>query len=182
MKFRLIAAIVLSLSVTACGNDNYSTCATLASGCIDIFDAGSGKLFTNSPSVAYLDSIGGSPAYSTWAVDGTRGPSGRFYLFDWNNAKSLCDTYNSHSLGGRTNWRLPARDELMGLFYSFGNMFIARGWPTDGTYWSITADDSNYYDVDLGTGSVSTTEPNSKNDHPLLYSTFTTHASCISNP
>ncbi|EGR5448641.1 hypothetical protein COR24_19465, partial [Vibrio cholerae] len=30
-----------------------------ADACLDIFDTGSGKLFTNSPSKAYLDSIGG---------------------------------------------------------------------------------------------------------------------------
>ncbi|MBD1574854.1 hypothetical protein HC725_16640, partial [Vibrio sp. S17_S38] len=39
---------------------NVNVCSSLASTCIDIFDTGSGKLFTNSPSVAYLDSIGGS--------------------------------------------------------------------------------------------------------------------------
>ncbi|MBD1574844.1 hypothetical protein HC725_16510, partial [Vibrio sp. S17_S38] len=39
---------------------NVNVCSSLAGTCIDIFDTGSGKLFTNSPSVAYLDSIGGS--------------------------------------------------------------------------------------------------------------------------
>ncbi|MBD1574856.1 hypothetical protein HC725_16655, partial [Vibrio sp. S17_S38] len=35
-------------------NVNVNVCSSLAGTCIDIFDTGSGKLFTNSPSVAYL--------------------------------------------------------------------------------------------------------------------------------
>ncbi len=182
MKLKLIAVIALVLSTAASGSNK---CASVANSCIDVFDTGSGKLFTNSPSVAYLDGIGGSPTHPThptWTVDGTRGPSGTFYLFNWSNAKALCNTYNSQSLGGRTNWRLPTREELMGLYDSYGNMFSARGWPTDGTYWSVTADDAYYYDVDLGYGYVSTSEPNSTSDNPNLFPSYTTYASCVSNP
>lgn len=108
-----------------------NVCADLAGTCIDIFDTGSGKLFTNSPSVAYLDSIGGSATNGTYTENGTEGAAGDFYKFNWNNANALCVTYNSHSLGGRTNWRLATRDELeTELYGASGNMFTARGWPS----------------------------------------------------
>ena len=144
----------------------------LAGTCIDIFDTGSGKLFTNSPSVAYLDSIGGSATDAIYTENGTFGPSGDFYRFDWTNANALCTTYNTLSLGGRTNWRLASRIELeMELFDVYGNMFTARGWPTLINYWSATPDGSIYYDVYLYSGNV-------VSDYP--FNTF--YASCVSNP
>ncbi|HBN6314084.1 TPA: DUF1566 domain-containing protein, partial [Vibrio parahaemolyticus] len=147
---------------------------TLAGACIDIFDTGTGKLFTNSPSEAYLDSIGGSATDGILNENGTNGPSGNFYLFNWTNANALCTTYNTLSLGGRTNWRLATRDELKGELYDiFGNMFTARGWPTLSSYWSATPDGSLYYSVGLSNGSVSSgiSDPSD-----------TLYASCVSNP
>ncbi|CDT83566.1 hypothetical protein VCR12J2_1080005 [Vibrio coralliirubri] len=147
-------------------------CSNLAGLCIDIFDTGSGKLFTSSPSVAYLDSIGGSAANGTYTEDGTYGPAGDFYIFEWANANALCPTYNTLSLGGRTNWRLATRDELKTELYGvYANMFTARGWPTNDTYWSATPDGSNYYSVYLVNGNALSTLPSR-----------TTYASCVSNP
>ncbi|MEA5337633.1 Ig-like domain-containing protein, partial [Vibrio parahaemolyticus] len=149
-----------------------NVCADLSGACIDIFDTGTGKLFTNSPSEAYLDSIGGSATNGILNENGTYGPSGNFYLFNWTNANALCTTYNTLSLGGRTNWRLATRDELKGELYDiFGNMFTARGWPTYATYWSATPDGSSYYDVFLYNGFVGSVLPVS-----------TIYASCVSNP
>ncbi|EOI6421681.1 TPA: DUF1566 domain-containing protein, partial [Vibrio cholerae] len=147
--------------------------STLAGVCIDIFDTGTGKLFTNSPSVAYLDSIGGGSATDgTLLENGTHGPIGNFYLFNWSNANALCTTYNTLSLGGRTNWRLPTRDELkVGLYDASGNMFTARGWPTYYVYWSATPVGSDYYYVLLVNGYVSSFNPSN-----AIY------ASCVSNP
>ncbi|TMX44979.1 DUF1566 domain-containing protein [Vibrio sp. Hep-1b-8] len=152
------------------------TVCDLAGTCIDIFDTGTGKLFTNSPSVAYLDSIGGSATNSTYTETGSRGPAGDFYLFNWTNANALCTTYNTHSLGGRTNWRLATRDELkMELYDVYGNMFTARGWPTAYAHWSATPNDSshydNYYDVYLSGGSIGSVHPST-----------TDYVSCVSNP
>ena len=149
-----------------------NVCADLSGACIDIFDTGTGKLFTNSPSEAYLDSIGGSATDGIYNENGTFGPSGSFYRFNWTNANALCTTYNTLSLGGRTNWRLATRDELKGELYDiFGNMFTARGWPTDNGYWSATPDGSGYYYVRLVSGNVDSNRP------------FTTaYASCVSNP
>ncbi|MDG3059659.1 Ig-like domain-containing protein, partial [Vibrio parahaemolyticus] len=145
---------------------------TLAGACIDIFDTGTGKLFTNSPSVAYLDSIGGSATDGIYTESGTYGPSGSFYLFNWTNANVLCTTYNTLSLGGRTNWRLATRDELkVELYDASGNMFTARGWPTTYDYWSATPDGSNYYGVLLLNGYVGSGSPG-----------ITNNASCVSNP
>ncbi|WP_241906712.1 DUF1566 domain-containing protein [Vibrio splendidus] len=147
-------------------------CADLAGTCIDIFYTGSGKLFTNSPSVAYLDSIGGSAISSDFTETGTSGPSGDFYRFNWINANALCTTYNTLSLGGRTNWRLATSDELeMELYYVSLNMFTARGWATGDYYWSATPNGSHYDYVGLDDGSVYGKYPG------------TTHyASCVSNP
>ncbi|EJE4198731.1 DUF1566 domain-containing protein, partial [Vibrio cholerae] len=151
---------------------NVNVCADLAGACIDIFDTGIGKLFTNSPSVAYLDSIGGSATNGIYTESGTYGPSGSFYLFNWTNANVLCTTYNTLSLGGRTNWRLATRDELkVELYDASGNMFTARGWPTYRSYWSATPDGSYYYYVRLFNGYVRSTDPSS-----------TPYASCVSNP
>jgi len=145
---------------------------TLAGACIDIFDTGTGKLFTNSPSVAYLDSIGGSATDGIYTESGIYGPSGSFYLFNWTNANVLCTTYNTLSLGGRTNWRLATRDELkVELYDASGYMFTARGWPTSYIYWSATPDGSTFYGVHLVYGSVYSLNPSG-----------TLNASCVSNP
>ncbi|MCU8163123.1 DUF1566 domain-containing protein, partial [Vibrio vulnificus] len=151
---------------------NVNVCSTLAGVCIDIFDTGTGKLFTNSPSVAYLDSIGGSATDGIYTENGTYGPIGNFYQFNWSNANALCTTYNTLSLGGRTNWRLATRDELkVELYDASGNMFTARGWPTNSNYWSATPDGSGYYYVRLFNGLVSSINPSR-----------TFYASCVSNP
>ncbi|NRD30249.1 Ig-like domain-containing protein [Shewanella sp. DC2-4] len=150
---------------------NVNVCL-LAGPCIDIFDAGSGKLFTNSPSVAYLDSIGGSATNGTYTENGTYGPAGNFYQFNWDNANELCTTYNSQNIGGRNNWRLATGDELkVELFDGFGNMFAARGWATGRPYWSVTPDGSYYYDVDIRLGKNYSSHPN----NPY-------YASCVSKP
>ncbi|WP_155516433.1 adhesion domain-containing protein, partial [Vibrio fluvialis] len=88
------------------------------------------------------------------------------------NANALCTTYNTLSLGGRTNWRLATRDELkVELYDASGNMFTARGWPTVIYYWSATAtpDGSNYYFVDLSNGYDTSDSPS-----------YTNYASCVS--
>ncbi|WP_104025449.1 DUF1566 domain-containing protein [Vibrio hyugaensis] len=150
---------------------NMPTCEGLAGECIDIFDTGSGQLFTSSPSVAYLNSIGGS------ATNGiqTEGQLGSFYEFDWNNANQLCNTYNTNGVGGRTNWRLAERDELQELFdvYDSG-MFLARGWPVYNNHFSATRDDSN----------VNNAYTVSKNGayFSVATSSGNNYASCISNP
>ena len=151
------------------------TVIDLGGAVIDIFDTGSGKLFTNNPSKAYLDSIKGSTTSGTREESGTYGPVGVFYLFNWYHANTLCDTYSAHSLGGRTNWRLAELDELkIELYGEFSNMFIARGWPTTMIYWSATSANNgfdDYYYVDLISGLVSRTYPGSIG-----------YASCVSNP
>ncbi|NNU14609.1 DUF1566 domain-containing protein, partial [Vibrio parahaemolyticus] len=127
---------------------NISACNTLGGPCLDVFDTtkddGTGKLFTNTPSVMFLDSIGGvepneGTAFNIEASD-------YFYTFTWSQAPGVCDKYNSLTLSGRNNWRLPTRSELKGELYDvFGNMFDARGWPTQLTYgyWTSTENSSN---------------------------------------
>lgn len=150
-----------------------NVCADLAGTCIDIFDIGTGKLFTNSPSVAYLHSIGGSATNGSYNHNGSDGPAGRFYLFNWTSANVLCTTYNTLSLGGRTNWRLPTRDELkVELYNAFGNMFTARGWPTAIDYWLTTPNGSGLDYMFLNSGVVISGDG----------SFVGRSASCVSNP
>lgn len=134
------------------GNTVNVTVCDLAGPCIDFFDTdeddlsigGTGTLFTNSPSVAYLDSIGGGSATnSTYTENGNLGPAGDFYLFDLSNANALCTTYNTHSFRGRTNWRLPDILELRWyLRAELGNLTTEHGWPTRKPYWSSDPDSS----------------------------------------
>ncbi|GAK87227.1 hypothetical protein JCM19238_4837 [Vibrio ponticus] len=150
------------------------TVSDLAGPVIDIFDTGSGTLFTNAPSKAYLDSIGGS------ATDGivttssnSLGPAGDFYRFYWTNANELCTTYNTLSLGGRTNWHLPTQDELLELRAALNSGgFNARDWSVRLPYWSATPEGSEYYFVSFQSGGSGIRAPDS----------VTLYVSCVSNP
>ncbi|MCY9829494.1 hypothetical protein OTK54_25665, partial [Vibrio chagasii] len=169
----------ITLTITATGKNQYDTVTdsidvdvfSLAGESIDIFDTGSGKLFTSSPSVPYLDSIGGSDVKGTWSDHQEFGPSGDFYTFDLDSANALCTTYSTHSLGGRADWRLATKDELKEELSD--NMFAARGWPAVWHYISATSDSSDrYYYVSLYDGFVGSS---------LSLST-PFYVSCVSNP
>lgn len=144
----------------------------LAGPCLDILDTGHGKLITNSPSVVYLDSIGGSATDTIFTETGTLGPVGNFYRFNLNNANALCDTYNTLILDGRDNWRLATRRELKDLVLAYGNMFNSHGWPSYHYYWSATpfgASDGYYVGID--DGFINNT-----------YVSYPLYASCVSEP
>ena len=174
----------VDVDVDARADLDVDVCADLAGTCIDIFDTGRGKLFTNSPSKPYLDSIGGSAATNgTKYQDGTYGsftygPVGEFYLFNWTNANTLCTTYNTLSLGGRTNWRLPTKDEVkVELYDVFRNMFTRRGWPTRVPYWSVTP--SRYQRIYPDRHGAVTLSAGKSANSPSRY---TFYAGCVSNP
>ncbi|QUJ68872.1 Ig-like domain-containing protein [Photobacterium sp. GJ3] len=135
-----------------------NVCGSLEDACIDAFDAGSGKLFTNTPSTAYLNSIGGSE---------TSVPPENFIFppFNWGNANTLCDTYNRVNLAGRSNWRVPTVNELkVELVGVPGDLNAARGWPNGAGYWSSEVDssktnDTYYFLVSISTGDVGSLLP-----------------------
>ncbi|WP_337917083.1 Ig-like domain-containing protein, partial [Vibrio cholerae] len=128
---------------------NVKVCRDLDGPCIDIFDTGSGKLFTSAPSYDYTSKMS----------FGHSGISGYQSIFDWDNSNSLCARYNTKSIGGRSNWRLATRRELKELHDVYGNMNTARGWPIRKGYWSVTPDGSSYYYVDLRSGYTGSTNP-----------------------
>ena len=167
-----ISTVMASFSGTTKTVDVTFKCTDLAGACIDILDAGNGKLFTSSPSKAYLDSISGSGEIGTYTEKGTDGPIGGFYVFNWTRANALCTTYNTRSVGGRTNWRLATREELQtDLFTKYGAMYSAHGWPTTREYRTFTADSSSNSFVSLKDG--------------VVYSDtrdFNEYASCVSVP
>lgn len=138
-----------------------TTCANLAGPCIDIVEVG-GKLFTSTPSVPYLTSIGGSTNNGSYTGKGTYATKGgKFHLFTWSKAKALCDTYNTIQLGSRSNWTLASSNELKNeLFNAYGNMYNALGWPVQVGAFSSTPNGSSVYGVGLGTGTLRTTSKN----------------------
>ncbi|HDZ3719860.1 TPA: Ig-like domain-containing protein, partial [Vibrio cholerae] len=149
---------------------NVNVCADLSGACIDIIKAGKGKLFTSSPSVPYLDSIGGSPVYTSILEPGKAGLKGYFYIFGEQHAKALCDTYNTKRIGGRNNWRLPTRDELkVDLYDVRGSMVLRRGWPAS-AYYRVTEPDV-VFNVDYGA---------SYNMNPQTIGSI--YTSCVSEP
>ncbi|MGF1841570.1 DUF1566 domain-containing protein [Vibrio atlanticus] len=127
-------------------------CTSVGASCIDIFDTGNGKLFTNSPSKLFLFSIGGSANNGFTQEIGTSGPAGDFFWFSWDNASRLCNTYSNEDLAGRTNWRLATKNELELLFNTYGNMFNARGWPVRLNYWSSESRGPGFFNIDLRNG------------------------------
>ncbi|MEZ8638223.1 Ig-like domain-containing protein [Vibrio cyclitrophicus] len=148
------------------------TCTITGASCIDIFDTGSGKLFTNSPSKIALHSLGGSVNNGFTQEIGTSGPAGDFFWFTWENASRLCATYSNQGLAGRTNWRLATKNELkLELFKIYGNMFNARGWPVRSSYWSSTSRGPGFINVSLKNGN----EGASMGEGEL-------YASCVSVP
>ncbi|WP_229626497.1 Ig-like domain-containing protein, partial [Vibrio parahaemolyticus] len=144
-------AVAMSQGITS-NTVNISAINTLAGPAIDVLDVtngdGTGKLYVNSPSVAYLDSIGGSDSSDVFAETT---PVGDFYVYTWEQANTLCDTYNAQRLAGRTNWRLPEASELQELQGTYSNLFNARGWPVNLLYWSnsLVGSGPNHYLVSL---------------------------------
>ncbi|MBN3571633.1 Ig-like domain-containing protein [Vibrio neptunius] len=127
-----------STSITAYHNGfNHSVDINVCSGdgtnvtgkCIHTID-NSNKLFTTTPSIAYLDSLGlgGSPH--------TSGTNGMFYTFTQPKAAALCTRYGERNLFGRSNWRLSTLDEMKRLHeYSWA----AQNWNRDADYyWTST--------------------------------------------
>lgn len=148
-----------------------SACQAKGSDCLDFFDTGNGTLYTNSPSKAFLDGIGGSTTNGFTQEIIKSGPSGDFYLFFWNSADSLCTTYNTRNLAARSNWRLPKNGELNALFNTYGNMFNSRGWPARINYWSESRRGPGAYNLNLAHG---------RGGNSLLDNDF--YATCISEP
>lgn len=106
--------------------------------CIDVVDDtmgdGSGQLFTNPPSIIFLDTI----------TQGNPPPGvvihGSFYRSDVSNPEDICAIYNSHYLAERDNWRLPTESELTDFWASQGNIFGAgnRWYGVYHIVWSST--------------------------------------------
>lgn len=81
-----------------------------------------------------------------------------------------CEKLNKFGFGGRTNWRRPSEDELIGLKRDVGgSLWETRGWPSSVLYWSSTIDDSNFVGVSLDEDYTHTT---------VSYAGY--YASCVS--
>ncbi|WP_114766741.1 Ig-like domain-containing protein [Vibrio rhodolitus] len=169
--------VIITASKSGIVSDDATvTITSLAGPVIDIFDTGSGKLFTSSPSVPYLDSIGGSDFESFLRIreDSDYGFAGDYYTFYLTYANTLCAKYNTLSIGGRTNWRLATLDELqVELYGAFGDMFAKRGWAVNQYFMTATpsGNGSSHYGIMLTNGDFRSVSQN----YPSL-------ATCVSNP
>ncbi|WP_240457134.1 Ig-like domain-containing protein [Vibrio neptunius] len=139
-----------SVYINVCNDNNND----LKGKCIDLLNTGNGKLFTNTPSVAYLNSIGLRGVNSIYMS--------HYYTFTQRNARALCAQYNTKHLGGRTNWRLPTVNELKNELYRSNQLM---SWQVDRNYWSSSERTS----VNLRYNQTST--------RPNLF-----FASCVSEP
>lgn len=114
----------------------YKGCDDLTGPCIDVFDKGDGTLISSSPSVAFADSIGVSTSARHTETLQHSQATGDFYRFNNVEAVKLCATYNTHKIGGRTNWRLAYREENTDIVYS--DMSRLRDWPSGVGFWGVT--------------------------------------------
>ena len=150
--------------------------------CIDVFDVGSGKLFTSSPSESFSNSISashsGTISISQAQSDFGFGPVGTFSIFTWAEANSLCSIYNTEQIAGRSNWRLATREELeVEVLDKYDDMFTERSWPVNYYYWSSTVYATSvlqFYLIRL-----SNTLGGVVNEQDETYQSF---VSCVSNP
>ncbi|MDA0116891.1 Ig-like domain-containing protein [Vibrio sp. T11.5] len=166
-------AFTADVDVNVCNGDS----SGLTGKCIDLFNTGNGKLFTNPPSVAYLNSLGLGGSTHTEGTDN----GGMFYKFTWTKANALCPKYNTIKLAGRSNWRLPTVDELSDELYAYcgvspsirGKLSTERGWTLETHYWASTAGNSSntYWSVYMYN--------NWKSDY---VNSFRFYASCVSEP
>ncbi|MBN3495740.1 Ig-like domain-containing protein [Vibrio neptunius] len=114
-----------NLDINVCSGDG----TNVTGKCIHTID-NSNQLFTTTPSIAYLDSLGlgGSPH--------TSGTNGMFYTFTQPKAADLCTRYGEMNIFGRTNWRLSTLGEMMNLHR---DSWTAQNWNRDtGYYWTST--------------------------------------------
>ncbi|WP_372384017.1 Ig-like domain-containing protein [Vibrio sp. BS-M-Sm-2] len=158
-----------------------------AADCIKMVEFNEGDdtyLFTGTPSVKFLKAIDYPVSSSDFKETGTYGPDeGVFARFTNSQANALCTYYNDIELNGKSNWRLPTRNELKKRLYDtyapteydYSAIYEALGWATRYYYWSSTRRETNngsiYYLVRLYDGSVYGTSPSLQ-----LY------ASCVSGP
>uniref|UniRef100_UPI001029A36D Ig-like domain-containing protein n=1 Tax=Vibrio vulnificus TaxID=672 RepID=UPI001029A36D len=130
-----------------------------------------GKLYTPSPEKVFVEAVGFTPD-TYYTENGSYGPSDfQSARMTWDKVNAWCRTLTTIKHAGRTNWRMPSKDELVGLYGKYGNMFTARGWPAGTGYWSATDNGSLYYRVSLASGSALSYGPS-----------FAVYASCVSNP
>ncbi|MCC2525785.1 Lcl domain-containing protein [Vibrio coralliilyticus] len=173
----------------ACGGQLNDTDRTNATGpCLKIATAaldGQELWFTSSPSLAMMESIGyteqnlpdnsGQTYANVWVENGVYGPEGEFAGFSQHGQSGgqfdrYCADLATRNYAGKEDWRRPTTEELSALYQQRGNMYYAFGWPTVGPYWSSTADESNFGNVDLINGVVGSYSPDTN-----LY------ASCVSD-
>ncbi|WGW01371.1 DUF1566 domain-containing protein [Vibrio sp. YMD68] len=77
--------------------------------------------------------------------DGSRGPKDMIVSkFNWDNAKSFCESSNHMNFG---DWRLPELIELERLFSSTNElgMYLKYNWATDRGFWSSTPSQGGMY-------------------------------------
>ena len=158
-------AMVDFSGVGACGTGVNDTNKTNGTGdCLKVIE-NNGKLFTGTPSITVLNTMGYAKAAGSSSINdgktyvfmstetGNRGPVGGFGLFDQlliggDNTSSIaaesingqyyrwCEDLASIKFNGRGDWRRASRYELEDLYSDRGDMYAGYGWATGYRYWS----------------------------------------------
>ncbi|EPN4952625.1 Ig-like domain-containing protein [Vibrio diabolicus] len=118
----------------------FSGCV-ISGNCLKVIDNtmgnGSGQLFTNPPSVLFLDTITQGNLPPNLELTTNR----LFYKSDVSNPQDICEVFNSHYVAQRNNWRLPTVSELSDFWSKQGNLFASGQDWAGGAYhiaWSST--------------------------------------------
>ncbi|MER2497085.1 Ig-like domain-containing protein [Vibrio neptunius] len=165
-------------TVTAAKNGFMGTvdiyvCNTLKEKCIDFVHTGNQKLFTSTPSSAYMEGLG---LGGNFRLETKRDKSGSFYTFTWQKANELCAKYNTINLARRDNWRLPTLEELRDELYK-----SPSGWANNNgkysKYWTSTKN----YDPRSTPGVYWSVNISNKSIDKYYGKNYSLYASCVSS-
>ena len=141
--------------------------------CMPYVELESGKRYTASPSQEYMDSTYPEVTYDDlYTESGLWGNLGNYVRFTPNNAAGWCTKLGETGFGGRTNWVLANRDDLLNLLSDQGSMYNAQGWAIYYLFWTRDHySGDRWYSVNMDNGAV---------NHQSKITNF--YASCVSLP
>lgn len=112
--------------------------------CLPYFDLPSGKRFTASPSMEWLNAV--FPDINVIAINQEVGHGyASFGRFNKAAAHELCDKYSNENMFGRTDWRLATKDEIKIELYNYNSAPYDVGWPVSFVYSVIYPTPSVWY-------------------------------------
>ncbi|ARD20865.1 Ig-like domain-containing protein [Shewanella japonica] len=163
--------------VSVCGADLAAAAGVCIKTLIGLTSDAKDKEFTNTPSLAVLNSMGytkmsgasntGTTYSRTFEGTGTFDPVGTFILMQqFGDSTSqhtrYCNDLNTVSFNSKTNWRQATSDELRALYFDYPNstLYTTHGWAINKGYWSSTPYNiSQFILVAMHSGSIFSSDP-----------------------